>query len=77
METEQLKVGEWIRMIDQNDGYDIHIDIGSIGQVIRTEYDDSEYNVFVRFSDIDCEWFWDWQFEKITEEEALLWKLSN
>lgn len=68
METEQLKVGDWIRVTDRSllslgECYQV-IDVGD--NYIRTTHPNVVFSTLL-FS----------EFEKLTDEEAMLWKLKN
>lgn len=77
METTELKVGDYVRIAEKH-AHDLQsLKVGTVGRVVAYE-PSLACNTCLDFDD---EWFNDWyydtQLEKLTDEEAMLWKLSH
>lgn len=73
METPKLKVGDWVRIKPGYGLYQNHV--GKIVRIITDDYDPDD--IVVLLDHIKRIGFPKYRLEIITEEEAMLWKLSN
>lgn len=93
MTTDALEINNWVRFIEPDysetiqGAYETTL-VGRIGKVIKTnpvkDRDFSatnarmEYRIsFINANGHEDGWYFDWQLEQVTKEEATLWKLSN
>lgn len=74
-----ITVGQWVRFIKPEEGYE-YDEQALVGLCSQVEAIDDEYDagpeVYLSFPSMTS-WFYVWQVEFITEEEAMLWKLSK
>lgn len=73
---ETIKVGDYVRIVESAWVTADSLSFGDIGEVVCLE-PDMRFPVEVVFKDESIEAFRHNELERLTDEEVMLWKLSN